>query len=206
HQWRQPLNALNINIQLLEDDYEDNLIDGQYLNEFIKKQTDTVLHLSHTIDDFRNFFKKDKEKKHMDIKSTIEAVKQLLHAQLKSNGIEVEIEGENFEIDGFENELKQAMINIITNSKDAILDKKIKEGKIQIKIDAKAKKIYLCDNGGGINTKVLQRVFEPYFTTKETNKGTGIGLYMTKLIVEDHMKGKVDIYNQNNGICVELGL
>ncbi len=182
------------------------MIDQQYLESFIKKQTGMIMHLSHTIDDFRNFFAKDKETVLVDMKNTCEEVYELISAQFESNGITVRIAGESFAVKGYKNELKQALLNILNNSKDALLEQNQKEGVVDITVDKQNRKLAIADNAGGVKESLLGRIKEPYFTTKEPNKGTGIGLYMTKLIIEDHMEGSLRFYNNNNGLVAEIEL
>ncbi len=199
HQWRQPLNAIAINIQNLPDDYADGLVDEKFLEEFSEKNMEIINFMSKTIDDFRNFFKKDKEKNNFDIKQSIQDVVSIQSAQLRNHNIKIDIKGDNFKFYGFKSEFKQAILNILNNAKDAIIDSGVLSGKISIKIDSSKKRLSIQDNGGGIPDDIMDRIFEPYFTTKEVDKGTGIGLYMTKMIIEKHMKGKITVKNSENG-------
>jgi signal transduction histidine kinase len=187
HQWRQPLNSLAIRIQLLVDDFEDRKIDENYLLEFEKDTMETIQFMSKTIDDFRNFFSQEKEKRRFIIKEEIEEIVKLLNRQLETHNIKIETSMDNSSIEGYPSEFKQVILNLLNNSKDAIIQKGLKEG--IIKIVVKDAKIEISDNGGGIPKEIRDRVFEPYFTTKE--KGTGIGLYMSKIIIEEHMNGKL---------------
>ncbi len=187
HQWRQPLNALAINLQNLEDDYEEGLINEEFLENFVEKNMKIINFMSKTIDDFRNFFKTDKEKKNFSVKSAINEVIMIQSAQLSNLDIEITIKGDDFMLYSYESEFKQVILNIINNAKDAIE----KNGKIDIIL--KDKTVIIKDNGSGIPKELLNRIFEPYFTTKEQGKGTGIGLYMSKIIIEDHMNGKIEI-------------
>ena len=195
HQWRQPLNSLNINIQNLDDDYQDGLIDGEFIDGFIEKQTKTIQFMSNTIDDFRNFFRVDKIKRIFSVKETIEATISIQSAQLKNSNISLNIVGEDFKMNGIESEFKQVILNLITNAKDALDDKKILNGEILISLEEN--KIVISDNGEGIPENIIDRIFEPYFTTKEQGKGTGIGLYMSKMIIEQNIGGSLSV--RNNG-------
>jgi signal transduction histidine kinase len=197
HQWRQPLNSLNINIQNLDDDYDDGLINKEFIDTFIKKQTQTIQFMSKTIDDFRNFFRVDKIKKVFSVKKAIQTAVDIQSAQLKHNNISFNLFGDDFYVEALEGEFQQTILNIISNAKDAILDNKIAYGRIDIKLDAN--KIYISDNGGGIAENLLERVFEPYFTTKEQGHGTGIGLYMSKMIIEQNLGGTLSVSNQKEG-------
>jgi signal transduction histidine kinase len=197
HQWRQPLNALAINVQNLEDDYEDGLLDEKFLNEFIEKNMKTIQFMSKTIDDFRNFFRVDKKKKDFNILNAVKSVIDIQEAQLDSHGIKIQIDGEDFLFNGYESEFKQVILNIINNAKDAIIEKGVKEGKI--KITLKDNTISIQDNGGGIPEDIKMRIFEPYFTTKEPGHGTGMGLYMSKMIIEKNMDGKIEVVDTEDG-------
>jgi len=197
HQWRQPLNSLNINIQNLDDDYADGLIDADFIDKFIDKQTKTIHFMSNTIDDFRNFFKVDKIKKVFSIKDAIKSIIAIQEAQFKNYNIEVTIIGNDFKLETIESEFKQVILNIISNAKDAIVEHSIKHGKIDIILGKNS--IYIQDNAGGIPKEIIQRVFEPYFTTKEQGKGTGIGLYMSKMIMENNIGGTINVLNHNDG-------
>ena len=199
HQWRQPLNSLNINIQNLDDDYLDGLIDEEFIEEFIEKQTQTIQFMSQTIDDFRNFFRIDKVKKLFSIKEAVKSTLSIQGAQLRNYNIITVIEGEDIEVESTESEFLQVVLNIITNAKDAIIEKKIQHGKINITIDKHKKSIIIKDNAGGIPPNIKDRIFEPYFTTKEQGKGTGMGLYMSKVIIEQNMGGKLIVENDDDG-------
>jgi len=205
HQWRQPLNALAINIQMLEDMYEDGMCDEKNIKEFIEKNMKLIQFMSNTIDDFRNFFRKDKEKVEFDLKDVIEKTLNLQKAQLQNHNIKVETDLESVKVKGYKNEFMQAILNIISNAKDAIEERREKTGKnfegvIKIRVYKKGNEaiIEIEDNGGGIPEEIRDRLFEPYFTTKEEGKGTGMGLYMVKEIIE-RMNGSIEVKNTNKG-------
>jgi signal transduction histidine kinase len=199
HQWSQPLNVLAINIQNLYDDAEDGKIDEKYAVKFIENNMNVIDFMSKTIDDFRNFFKIDKTKSDFSVRKSVEDMLKIQSAQLKNHFIDVSIKGDDFVVNGYESEFKQVILNIINNAKDAILENKLENGKIEIEIDDKNRKISIKDNASGIPEDVIDRIFEPYFTTKEQGKGTGIGLYMSKMIVEKNMGGKIWVTNEDNG-------
>jgi len=197
HQWRQPLNELSIAIQNLKYDYEDGLVDEKYVDEFIESSKKIILFMSTTIDNFRNFYRTDKTKEYFDVKEAIETTVFLQQAQLHNNNIEIEIRGESFEVNSYKNEFQQVILNLINNAKDALLEQKIKDAKIIIEI--KDKTITIKDNAGGIPADIVDRIFEPYFTTKEEGKGTGMGLYMSKIIIEKNIKAKLHVTNTQDG-------
>jgi len=206
HQWRQPLNALSIQIQSLKYSYKNNEINEEFLTKFISKNKATIQFMSDTIDDFRNFFRVDKEKNNFKVKETIQSVVSMQEAQLTSHGVSISIEGEEFEYYGLKSEFQQVILNIINNSKDAFDENNIQDAKIIIKINSKDKTISIQDNAGGIPDDVIKRVFEPYFTTKEQGKGTGIGLYMSKMIIVDNMNSILEVQNKDNGALFTIKL
>ena len=196
HQWRQPLNSLALNIQLLVDDFFDKKVDEKYILEYEKKNLNIINFMSKTIDDFREFFSKDKTKAKFNLLETVLDVLKLIDKQLKNKNIKIEIHGDDSTAIGYKNECKQVILNLINNAKDAIIENNIKNGEISILV--KDKKIIIEDNGGGIPNEIQERLFEPYFTTKEEGKGTGIGLYMSKIIIEEHMDAKLYFETNKN--------
>jgi C4-dicarboxylate-specific signal transduction histidine kinase len=202
HQWRQPLNELSIRIQKLKYAYKNEKINEEFVTTFIKKNQLTINFMSKTIDDFRNFFRIDKEQKVFGVKESIEEVLSIQNAQLKNYNIEVVFEGEEFFYKGFKTEFQQVLINIISNAKDAFVSNQTALPILHIKLAEGT--ITIEDNAGGIEPEVLERVFEPYFTTKEQGDGTGIGLYMSKMIIEDNMNSHISIVNKGEGIQVSI--
>ncbi|MEA1893285.1 MAG: ATP-binding protein [Campylobacterota bacterium] len=202
HQWRQPLNEIGINIQKLKYDYRAKKVDEDFIYEFIKKNKRAIDFMSTTIDDFRNFFRIDKEKDSFSVKKAIKDVASMQSAQLKNSAITLNILGDDFEIDSFKNEFQQAVFNIITNAKDTLVENDIKNPTIDITLQEN--KLTIEDNARGVPQEILERIFEPYFTTKEQGKGTGMGLYISKMIIEDNMNGELSVSNSDNGALFEI--
>jgi signal transduction histidine kinase len=197
HQWRHPLTHLSLLIQNLEMAYKKNKLDNNYLENFKNKALKQIEYMSKTIDDFRNFFKEDKEKIEFSVNEAIKEVLFLIEGRLRSYNIEVEIiEKKNRIIYGYKNEFLQVIINIINNSIDVLNERNIQNKKIWIKIDDL---IEIEDNAGGIRKDIIDKIFEPYFTTKFQSQGTGIGLYMSKIIITKHFNGNLYAYNSKNG-------
>jgi C4-dicarboxylate-specific signal transduction histidine kinase len=158
--------------------------------------------MSKTIDDFRNFFKSDKELLNFDVYKNIEKSISLVSGIMKAHGVELELKAvKKPTAKGLPNELGQVILNLISNAKDAISELKPNDPKIKITLDDDDQYaiIDVEDNGGGIKNEIIERIFEPYFTTKEEGKGTGIGLYMSKTIVENNMSGRLSVANKEKG-------
>lgn len=201
HQWRQPLNALaalNMKVET-KLEFQDTMDLEEYkpICEGINNQLN---YMSKTIDDFRDFFIPSKKKIHFNICDVIENVFSMLKPQLENYNIEYTFSCKDAFIDGYPNEFKQVIINILNNAKDAIVMNKIPNGKIDINIMKGKKKfiIFIKDNGGGISDEVISKIFNPYFTTKFESKGTGIGLYMSKMIIEKSMNGELKVESKKN--------
>ncbi|GAB1536213.1 hypothetical protein ADMFC3_18440 [Geovibrio sp. ADMFC3] len=209
HQWRQPLNALALTIQDIEDSYHHNEIDDTYIADTVEKSMELIQHMSVTIDDFRNFYKTNKDIVEFSLKRSIDEAMKIISASLKNSSIDVQIDCiQDVVVQGYPNEFSQVILNILSNSKDALIDNRPTDRLIRITIgsaDGKGR-IVITDNGGGIPVNVIESVFDPYFTTKEQGRGTGIGLYMSKTIIESNMGGKIDIANIGDGTRVTIEL
>ncbi|SFV59899.1 PUTATIVE TWO-COMPONENT SENSOR [hydrothermal vent metagenome] len=207
HQWRQPLNELGLSIQNLKYDYRAGVVDKDFIDEFIEYNKKTIMFMSNTIDDFRSFFRVDKEKKRFNVLETTQSVVSMLSAQLNSLNITTNIEGDSFDHIGYQSEYQQVILNIVNNAKDALVDNNIKNPTINISItrcsnpniDKQTCQVTISDNAGGVAEDIIDRIFEPYFTTKEQGRGTGIGLYMSKMIIEENMGGKLTVENRDGG-------
>ena len=200
HQWRQPLNSVSLFLQFLRDNYKNKDVNELMINKYFDKSFTQIQYMSQTIDDFRNFYKPSKQKEYFNIDSAIKSSLEIIKAQLKVEDIELILEIEDKKILGFENELKQSLLNIFNNAQDAIKQKREKEKfdayiKIKTKSLDSCLEIFIENNGGQIDEKTISRIFEPYFTTKFEAQGTGIGLYMTKSIIETNMNGTIEVEN-----------
>jgi two-component system, NtrC family, C4-dicarboxylate transport sensor histidine kinase DctB len=202
HQWRQPINEINAVLMEIQAISKYGNLEKEYLEESIKICNGITEHMSNTISDFQNFFKPTKSK---DKFSVLEACKKailIINASLKTNNIELifDIKEDNI-IEGYSSEFSHAILNIISNAKDALISRKINNPKIilSIKVGKNFTIIKIEDNAGGIHIKNIDSIFEPYVTTKNSKRGTGIGLYMTKMIIENNMHGYVNVSNNQNG-------
>lgn len=206
HQWRQPLSELGIDLFKMKQSIKD---EEKFINTYEHAKT-VIKNMSNTIDDFRNFFKSDKEKEEFSIKEAIDKSLGMLEGTFKKEGIHVEIlKNEDVKISGIKAEFSQVIINILTNAKDAMqnLDPKDKIIKIKIYKNDKFAFVSIYNNGENIKDSIMDKLFDPYFTTKHKSVGTGIGLYMCKMIVTN-MNGNIYVKNLKNGVdfCIEIPL
>ncbi len=209
HQWRQPLNTLALQIQDIQDAFEYGELDEAYLDKNVKTSLRVINRMSETIDDFKNFFKPNKKKSLFTLDEVIDDTLALVDAGLRHSGVSMELDlRHHSRIFGFKNEFSQVVVNIIKNAKDVMDERHVKEGKIAIRsfMDGGDMVITIGDNAGGIPKEVIDRVFDPYFTTKEEGKGTGIGLYMSKMIIDQNMKGNLSVKNDGEGALFTIRL
>lgn len=202
HQWRQPLTELSSVLINMELHFERGKLTKEKFHDKVQEVNEQVVFMSKTIDDFRNFFSSGKQKERTYIKDIISSVSKLMSASLKNNNIECKIDiQDNFEIFCYPNEISQALLNIISNAKDILIERDVKDACICILSYKKEDKsiISIQDNAGGIKVSPIDKIFEPYFSTKEAKSGTGIGLYMTKTIIEKNNNGKIEIENSQKG-------
>ncbi len=207
HQWKQPLNALGLIMQDIGDAYQFGEIDETYINDVVESGMRNIRYMSQTIDDFRDFFKPNKNKKHFNVEKAVLDVLDLLGKQYQNNGIAVSIdEKAPLILYGHINEFKQVIINLLNNARDAFIDNKIAARRVTITITADDEKgtVKIRDNAGGVAESIMGRMFEPYVTTKSEEKGTGIGLYMSKMIVEESMDGKLEAENGQDGAVFRI--
>ncbi|MEA3374537.1 MAG: ATP-binding protein [Campylobacterota bacterium] len=197
HQWRQPLTVISMGVNNTLADIELNMVDNESLKESSLNILKQTRFLSKTIDDFRNFFTPNKEKSEFTTKHSIDKTMELVAASFKTHEIEVIEDIEVIQITALENELTQAILNIIKNAKDILLTVDNRRRLIFIKVYEKNKTVFMeiIDSGGGVPKDVIDKVFEPYFTTKAKSQGTGIGLYMTQSIITKHLHGKLYVQN-----------
>ena len=168
-----------------------------------------VEYMSHTIDDFRNFFMPNKDKKIFSIQASIDEVLSIIGMSIANQEISVEVNIPHDEyIESYKNEYEQVVLNLLSNAKDAIVASGKQDGKIIIGLESDETTVRLVvqDNGGGIQISPIEKIFEPYVSSKEQNEGTGIGLYMSKLIIEKSMKGKLEVRNENGGAIFTIEL
>jgi len=197
HQWRQPLSTISTASTGVKLQSEHGILTNEILQDSMNMINKSAQHLSKTIDDFRGFFKPDQKKESFQVKHTFEKIIMIIGNKFDGEEIKFISDIEDFQILNYSNALIQVFINIFTNSKDAFNEKKISERFIFIDVsrDEYSATIQIKDNAGGIPSKIIEKIFEPYFTTKHQAQGTGIGLYMSEELVTKHMKGKIKVEN-----------
>ena len=201
HQWRQPLGALTMIIQSFQSKFLSGKLNEEFIDSRVEDAGVLAKNMSDTLEDFRTFFDPNKNHKKFSIKKVIEKSLDLTKYQLEKEGVDIFfVMNEDIEIYGFENELTHVILNLINNSKDALCEKKIDEKSIRIIVKPTDKSVIInvIDNAGGIKSDIMTKVFDPYFTTKHKSIGTGIGLYMSKQMVEKHMNGKISCKNMQH--------
>jgi signal transduction histidine kinase len=205
HQWRQPLTHLgfiNMNLQLA---FEDEPLDKKYLKEKIEESNVQLDFMSKTIDNFSDFYLLNKQKELFLISNAVKKALDIMEPIFKNNKIEFKFNViKDKQINAYENEFSQVILNLLTNAKDVLLSRNIENPQITITIDEKndLSITSIFDNAGGIENKYQDKIFDPYFTTKQ--KGSGIGLYMSKMIIQSHFKGKIKVLNTNKGACFSI--
>lgn len=200
HQWRQPINALGLIVANLEDAWNFGQFSERYLHEQIDKATRLISRMSSTIDDFRNFFRPTKTSQSFGLYDATSDAFSLVRDAFAHHGVELHLEGDqSVTVEGYANEFSQAVLNVLVNARDAILSHQKGEGQVQVRIEREGERarVIIQDNGGGIPPEILPRIFDPYFTTRD--KGTGIGLYMVRTIIETNMKGQILVSNTDGG-------
>jgi len=205
HQWRQPLSAITAAAGSLSLKAKLGKSDPETVHELAEKIKGFSLHLSSTIDDFRNFFKSDKQAKRTDFKKLVDGVLQICENSLKKHNIEVDMHiQEVTPLLTYDNEMKQVLLNLIKNAEDVLMEREVENPRIEILIDKTT--LTVKDNAGGIPEEIIDNIFDPYFSTKLKKDGTGLGLYMSKVIVEDHCGGTLRAYNDDEGAVFEITL
>lgn len=227
HQWRQPLSAAGMLVQDIEDAYSSNTLTEELLNENVEKTMSIILQMSETINDFSNFLKPDKEAEPFVICKAITEVAAMFEPQLRNNSVMLDISCmskkldvtvnleiysfdccENISVEGYPNEFRHVVMNIIKNALDAHNQSPRNDKYIKIHIDVADCTdciVKISDNAGGIPDDIAQRIFEPYFSTKQKENGVGIGLYMTRQILKN-MGGDICFENENGGAAFIIKL
>jgi len=210
HEWRQPLNLISIQAQKIELDYSLNdEINENELFETLSNIKDKANELSNTIEDFQSFVNLKSERKLSNTTKIIEKALKIFNNDFQSKEINFIQDIQNdIDFETYANELSTVLVNIFINAKEAIIRHDIQNSKITLKEYTRDDIINfeISDNGGGIDEEIIDKIFEPYYSTKEEQHGVGLGLYMCKTIIEMHFNGSISIKNQNDGVTVHITL
>lgn len=216
HQWRQPLNSVGLYVQDFKSAYKYGELDEHYLNDSIERIMQQIRYMSQTIDDFRNFYRIQSDTSEFDIVTSIQSSLNLYQAQLHNHDIEYTFHFDpmhTYIMEGNSNHLQQCFVNIFSNAVDAIKERRHRDtqpfsAKISVRIENIEDSIHIIinDNGIGISAQNAQKVFEPYFTTKQEGSGTGLGLYMSHTILHKYFNGTIMIQPQSEGVSVIITL
>jgi len=209
HQWRQPLNALSLVLQNIQMQFRTGQLTDESMRTLQDKAQQLIQRMSLTIDEFRNFFKPGKHAEAFNLQHAIQAAAEILEGMFKNHNIELAIDcPADIKLYGVPGEFSQVILNLLGNARDAVLAAKQPHPKIIIRAssDKDQVRIDVEDNGTGFDPNTRHKIFEPYFTTKAEGKGTGIGLYMSKTIVENNMHGNLEAINLAQGACLRITL
>ena len=207
HQWRQPISAINMGANNILADIELDNIDEHSLKDCANDIAVTTKELSKTIDDFRNFYKPNKQSIIIKLEEVIEESLNIIKHSLIDKNINIIKEyNSNEKIELYDREFMQVILNILRNAQRSFRNQQIKNRHIIIKTENRT--ISICNNGEGIPENIIDKIFDPYFSTKDEKNGTGLSLYMSKTIVENYHNGKLSVKNIDNGVCftIELGI
>ncbi len=203
HQWRQPLSSITATTGSLQMKQAMGKYDKEYFDTQLQHISEYSQQLSRTIEDFRDFYAEDTEVQSTNLEDIIQSSISVLEPIIRSNHITLTTDfhlHENFF--SYPNELKQVMLNLIKNSQEALINKQIKDPKILISTykDGNQMCFQIEDNAGGISSDIIDKIFDPYFTTKSELHGSGLGLYMSKKIINDHCQGTLSVENTDEGV------
>ena len=211
HQWKQPLNVMSITLSNLWDDWKQEKLSEQQLKEHIQAMRAYIKNMSSTVDDFADFLKPSRKKEWFFLADVANTALSLIQESIKINRISVIREMDpDLKAYGHKNEFCHAVFNVITNARDAIMESCPDKREIQVNIYSgqegkqEVSILEIRNNGNQITEENLEHLFDPYFTTKEEKGGTGLGLYLTKEVIEAHMNGRIEIFNATNGVCCRI--
>jgi C4-dicarboxylate-specific signal transduction histidine kinase len=202
HQWRQPINSLGLTVQQLLLFYDMGEFDRELLEKNVSISMGLIKHMSTTIDDFRNFFRPDKEKVEFKVTEAIADTLSIIDDSFKNQHIAVEVVAKaEPAVFGFKNEYGQVLLVILNNARDALTERGTEDPRVTITIGAEENRavVSIADNAGGIPEEIMDKIFDPYFTTKGPQQGTGVGLFMSKIIIEKNMGGRLSARNTADG-------
>jgi len=202
HQWRQPLAVVNTIVAIMKEKNITNDLDSEDIAKKLHRIENSISYMSETIEDFMNYYKPNKEKENFSLRKAVAKSLEVLRAPLESHKVEVHVVGDHsLDIYGYLNEYIQVIVSILSNANDIMNQRQVIAPKIEIEFYQEAEEIVLLihDNGGGIGEDIIHKIFDPYFTSKHQSQGTGLGLYIAKMIIENSMGGSLEVTNEKEG-------
>ncbi len=207
HQWRQPLNELGITVYQMKKFFLSDKNKGEFMRSYDHSK-DVIKKMSDTIEDFRNFFNPNKIKKSFLVKDAIKELLRLMQGSIQKHRLHVDVIYEKeLSIYGHINEFTQVLLNLINNSKDAYNQRNLQNRNIKIVVgedDKKNLELIYRDNAKGIDKDIIDKIFDPYFTTKHSSQGTGLGLYMGEMIIKKSMNGDIKVHSDDKGATFKI--
>ena len=202
HQWRQPLNILALQTQQLLMLYDFGKLTRESLDSNVSSSMELIQHMSRTIDDFRHYFRPDKGKTEFGLGGVITNTLSLIEDSFSNEHISIEvIKNDDPVITGHRNEFAQVILNILNNARDVLIEREISDPRVTISLFTEGGRavVSIADNAGGVPEEIMGKIFDPYFTTKGPQTGTGVGLFMSKSIIEKNMGGRITVCNTADG-------
>lgn len=202
HQWRQPINNLGLIVQGMKLDYDEGALTAEQMDEDVDKIMKTIMFMSQTINDFNRFFSPDRNRTTFSIHKGLKKVVAMMEATLFAQSINLRIEQrDEVMVEGYFSEYNQVLLNLLNNAKDILIERAVAKPVIKVTIlyENGTAVLKVQDNAGGIPEDIIGLIFAPYFTTKEEGKGSGIGLYMSKMIIDEHFGGSITVRNTEEG-------
>ena len=209
HQWRQPLSQVNSAVLLVDGILDQKDVHDEQIEAKLSEIEDLTKYMSTTINDFKDFFVQEKKIVSFMLSDVVKKSIGIANSMLQKSHIEIKLTvGDETILNGYPNELQQVVLVLINNAKDVLISRKTVAPKITIIIVRNEERVSItvCDNAGGIEEDIMDKVFDPYFTTKHQTQGTGLGLYISKMIIQDSMHGTLDVQNRDEGACFTVML
>jgi signal transduction histidine kinase len=209
HQWRQPLSQINSIVSVIDNRLYELKIEDELINQKLLEIEKLTKYMSDTIDDFKGYFGEKDKKQRFSITALVQEAIDIILPSLQKHNITLDFQKErDYELSTYPNELKQIIIVLLNNAKDILTNRNVHYAKIRVRVEAKDESVVIvvCDNGGGMTKSVMKKIFEPYFTTKHKSQGTGLGLYMSKKIIQERFGGSMHVENVRDGVCFCIAL
>jgi C4-dicarboxylate-specific signal transduction histidine kinase len=202
HQWRQPLNTLALSVQELQMMYSFGQCTAEFVDQSVAKSMEIIQHMSQTIDDFRNYFKPERERSEFRLSEVVSSTLLLVQDSFRHQQVRIEIVDHQAPvIFGYRNEFAQSLLNILNNARDVLTERQVRSPRVRIAISGEGQRgvVTVSDNAGGVPEEIIEKIFDPYFTTKGPQAGTGLGLFMSKTIIEKNLGGRLTVRNAGDG-------